>query len=531
MPDERILVVEDEPDVLELCTRILSREGYDVKGAMSGLEAVKMAKEEKFDLLLTDIVMPGMDGLETARAIKESNPDIVCVAITAYGTLEIAINALRLGFDEFIIKPFSFDELRDAVAKALEKERLRRENARLLALIPLFELNKTLMTTMELDEILNRVVRIALEETEADLAALFLLDKEGRKPKLVTSIGLKGDFRIPERVMRNKEQIVVNEGAGYEGIFAEAMDKMGVHSLIVNPLLVKDEPIGAIVLAKASEGEIFSPSDTELLWVLSGQAAIAIESARLFEEINLAYEELKKLDRMKSKFINIAAHELRTPLAILMGHADILEEETKGEVKERLGIILRNAMHLKSLIDNMLDLRYLEAGLSRIQLQEVDLQEVINSIVRDFIPLAKGKEQIIEVSVPEGFPLINADRGKLESVLDNLLSNAIKFTPPGGRIGIEVKDWAGEVSVSVWDTGIGIPTEEHERIFESFYQVEESMRREHGGLGLGLAISKGMVELWGGRIWVESEVGKGSTFTFTIPKGRSDPSPSTISSI
>ncbi len=525
MPKQRILVADDEPAVIELCQRILTANGYEVECVSNGWMAIERAKEKHFDLLLIDIKMPGLSGLETAQAIKEFDPEIVCVTMTGHGTMDTAIQALKLGIDEFVVKPFTPDELGIAISRGLEKERLRRENVRLKALIPLFELSKVFMSTVDLDELLHNVVQIARQETRSDWVALLLWDERRRVLLVRASIGfpeylsceeaMEEGREIAASVMRSGEQLVLQDRSGS---FAAFMEKIGVHSLIVSPLLVKNEAIGVLVLAKVAQGDFFAPGDVELLSVLSGQAAIAIENARLFEEIQHAYQELQKLDHMKSEFINIAAHELRTPLAILLGYATLLQEEAEGKAKEQLGIIVRNAMRLRALVDSMLNLRYLETGKSQLKLEQIILRQAIDEAVGDLSPLAESKGQSIEVRLPESFPPIVADRQKLALILTNLLSNAVKFTPEGGRITIEVKSNEREVLVSVSDTGIGIPPEEHERIFERFYQVGDSLTRKHGGIGLGLSIAKGMVELCGGRIWVESEVGRGSTFTFTIPQ-------------
>ncbi|MBC7261845.1 MAG: sigma-54-dependent Fis family transcriptional regulator, partial [Chloroflexi bacterium] len=180
MPDERILIVEDEPDIREMCTRALTMEGYQVTGAANGAEAIQLAREQDFDLLLTDIRMPGMSGLQTYRAIQQLRPDIVGVVITAYGSVETAIEALKLGMEDFILKPFSLEELRAAISKALEKKRLERENARLKALIPLLQLSQTFMAVTDLNVLLEQVLHIAVQETTAKLAVLMLQDDTSR---------------------------------------------------------------------------------------------------------------------------------------------------------------------------------------------------------------------------------------------------------------------------------------------------------------------------------------------------------------
>jgi signal transduction histidine kinase/DNA-binding response OmpR family regulator len=525
VPKERILIADDEPAVLDLCQRILNADGYEVESVGDGWMAIEKAKEKHFDLLLIDIKMPGLSGLETAQAIKEFDPDMVCVTMTGHGSMDTAIQALKLGIDEFVVKPFTPDELGIAISRGLEKERLRRENVRLKALIPLFELSKVFMSTVDLDELLHKVVQVACQETRSDRAALLLWDEQRRILLTKASVGfpLEGPsfgeteegWKIATSVMGNGEQFVLQDRSGPFAVFIE---KIGVHSLVISPLLVKNRAIGVLVLAKVAQGDFFAPGDVELLSVLSGQAAIAIENARLFEEIQQAYQELQKLDHMKSEFINIAAHELRTPLAILLGYATLLQEETEGGDQKQLEIIVRNAMRLRALVDSMLNLRHLEIGKPQVKLEQIILRHAIDEAVKDLSPLADSKRQSIAIKLPEGFPTITADRQKLGLILINLLSNAVKFTPEGGRIAIEAKWNEHEVLVSVSDTGIGIPPGEHERIFERFYQVGDSLTRKHGGIGLGLSIVKGIVELCGGRIWVESKVGRGSTFTFTIPQ-------------
>jgi signal transduction histidine kinase len=297
------------------------------------------------------------------------------------------------------------------------------------------------------------------------------------------------------------------------------MQRLNVQSLLFHPLLAMDKPVGALILSKSEEGGRFSPSDQELLLVLCGQAAVALQNARYFEELQHAYQELKKLDHLKSEFTNIAAHELRTPLAILMGHADLLKEEVQDpQISQRLEIIVRNALRLRELVGNLLNMRQLQTGEARVQLTACDVSDLIADALQDFRPAAEKKRIQMSADVPRDLATIETDRQKMLITLSNLLLNAIEFTPSEGRVGVEVSDHEDALWVSVWDTGIGIAAEQLDRIFEPFYQVEESLTREHEGMGLGLSIAKGMVELCGGKIWVESKLGEGSRFTFALPK-------------
>jgi signal transduction histidine kinase len=201
-----------------------------------------------------------------------------------------------------------------------------------------------------------------------------------------------------------------------------------------------------------------------------------------------------------------------------MGHAELLLSDVDDAgTKERLQIIVRNSVRLRGLIDALLDMRHLQRGEARLQIEAFDLRELIEDALQDFVPTARSKALDISVVIPPDLSTIESDREKTLYALTNLVDNAIRFTPREGKIGIDVVANTEEIEVSVWDTGVGIAKEEFERIFQPFYQIEESLTREHEGLGMGLAIAKGMVERCGGQIWVESTLGKGSRFTFTIP--------------
>jgi signal transduction histidine kinase/CheY-like chemotaxis protein len=529
VPKERVLIADDMTDILDLCKRILTREGYEVEGVGNGFEAIELAKKAHFDLFLTDIMMPGLKGLETAQAIREILPECVIVVMTGFGTMDTAIQALRLGFSEFVVKPFRPQDLQSAINRALEKERLRRENERLNALVPLFELSKAMMATVEQDELAAQVLQTACSELDADVGVLMLLDQDpGRLRIRATSCEngkdiledcVDGVLSASERLLEEREQVLVQAREDVPPTMSELMECLGAGSLLFNPLLAMDTSVGALVLTKAATSPRFAPGDSELLSVLCGQAAVALQNASLFEEIQRAYRELQKLDHMKSEFINIAAHELRTPLAILMGHADLLENDiTDPTTKVRLQIILRNALRLRGLIDALLDLRHLQTGQARVRITHFDIGDLIDEVLSDFRPTSEGKEIQVSVNVQPGLPSVQSDREKLQYALTNLVDNAIRFTPSGGTVGVTVGEHEDELHVAVWDTGVGIAKEEYERIFRPFYQVEDSLTREHEGMGVGLSIAKELIELCGGRIWVESVPAQGSRFTFTIPR-------------
>ncbi len=529
MAEEKILIIDDEPMVLDLCRRILSAEGYRTVTAGTGWEGIERLREEgDVALVLTDIKMPGLDGLETIQILRESRPDLVTVVMTGFSTMDLAIQAIKLGVDEFVVKPFTPPELSLAVSRALEKVRLRQENIRLQALVPLFELGQTFLRTVELSPLMKQVARIAHQETRADRATLLLAPTpKSTRLAVRASAGYgteeaealaRQEFAL-EAVLPSPTQWLIPSPEAHEGRFRPLLLALGLSSAIVTPLAVKEGTLGALVVGWGTSVGQVPPGHAEFLAVLGSQAAIALDNARLFEDLQKAYRELQALDRLKSEFINIAAHELRTPIAILMGYASLLEEMVPENLREPLTIMVRNAERLSSLVDDLLNLERLQAGVTLLQVEPCAPAEVVEEVVDDFRPLASSKSLHLEAEVQADLPPIRTDRKKLHLVVANLVSNAVKFTPEGGQVWVRAfQNEAGEgLVVEVQDTGIGIPPEEQEKIFQPFYQVGSSLTRRHEGMGLGLSIVKGMLGLLGGTVSVESQVGQGSTFRVHIP--------------
>jgi signal transduction histidine kinase len=227
---------------------------------------------------------------------------------------------------------------------------------------------------------------------------------------------------------------------------------------------------------------------------------------------------LKELDRLKSEFINIASHELRTPLAVVRAYAELLETETDNTGREFLTILQQSVDQMGAIVNDIVNLENLERGEATLQMTWIDLAELIREVSERFAPLTHAKQQELAVNLTPNLPVIPGDWRKLDLVIANLLSNAVKFTSPQGRIEIRAWPETEQVVVAVEDTGIGIPVEAQQRVFDRFYQVQESLTRDHGGLGLGLSIVKGMVELHGGRVWLKSTPGVGSTFFISLPR-------------
>jgi signal transduction histidine kinase len=290
-------------------------------------------------------------------------------------------------------------------------------------------------------------------------------------------------------------------------------------SLLGVPLKVRDNVIGVLEVVNKIGDDGFTQDDVQIAETLASQAAIAIENARLMDELQQAYRELSEVDRIKGDFVSIASHELRTPLSLILGYASFLKDNVTGQASEQADIVLSSAIKLRSLIDDMVNLRHIQTGEVQVDLKMFSLRELVLEVVKEFSEFVKVKQQALTTRfTPNDSPLnIEADRTKIHLILANLVSNATKFTGEEGRIHIDVELKGHEYWISVIDTGVGISESEYHRIFDQFYQAEPSLTRRFEGMGLGLSIARGMVELHKGRMWVESVVGKGSKFTVVFP--------------
>ncbi len=282
--------------------------------------------------------------------------------------------------------------------------------------------------------------------------------------------------------------------------------------------------IGGLTVFRKVPGE-FAPSIIDLLRTFATQSALAIQNARLFLEIEDKSRQLELASQHKSEFLANMSHELRTPLNAIIGFSEVLAEGMFGEINEKqteyLRDILESGQHLLSLINDILDLSKIEAGRMELEPTDFDLPSAIENALILVRERASRRGITLQRSVDNRLGMIGADERKIKQVLLNLLSNALKFTPEGGRIDV----WAGIVDgmaeISVTDTGVGIAPEDQEAVFEEFRQVGGAEKKAEG-TGLGLALCRKFVELHGGRIWVKSQIGVGSTFAFTLPVHRDE---------
>lgn len=400
---------------------------------------------------------------------------------------------------------------------------------RLKRLERIMEISRELTSTIALEPLLHKIVDVAVDLTGSEVASILLLDRRSGElhfratssdsPGQLRDIPVPLDGSIAGAVHVSGEPTIVSDVRGDPRHYtsADRQTEFETRSILAVPLKVKQRRIGVLEALNKCDGGEFCQEDVETLATLGAHAAVAIENARLVMELRDAYNRLGELDRLKSDFIAIASHELRTPLALILGYASIVQENVDVQSMPEMGVVIRAASRLKQIIETMLNLRYLETGEMTVAPVRFDLRDEVRAACEAYRPITEAEGVEIETQLPGEQVSLVADQEKVRVVLDNLLSNAVKFTDPGGRVTVSVRPGQDEVEVEVSDTGSGIPSEELERVFERFYQIEDHMTRRHGGMGLGLSIVKGLVELHGGEVWANSTPDHGSRFGFKLP--------------
>jgi len=397
--------------------------------------------------------------------------------------------------------------------------------------------SQAVSSTLDLEAVLATIVSHAVQLSGTDCGVIYEFDETKQ------GFHLRANHRMEAAVVEMLRAAPIHLGEGATGRAATMrapvqvsdisnereftgararplLIRLGYRSALSVPLLREQQIMGALTVWRRQSGE-FKPEVVNLLQTFATQSALAIQNARLFREIEDKSRQIEAANQHKSEFLANMSHELRTPLNAIIGFSEVLGEKLFGELNEKQAEytddILTSGRHLLSLINEILDLSKVEAGRMELELATFDLPLAIDN-ARTFVRERATKHGIIlDVAVDERLGDIVGDERKIKQILLNLLSNAVKFTPEGGRIGIEARQVDGSVEIWVSDTGIGIAPEDQPKIFEEFRQVGSDYAHKSEGTGLGLTLAKKFVELHGGRIWVESEIGKGSKFTFTLP--------------
>lgn len=480
----RLLVVDDEPGMREGCRRILEPEGHEVVTAADGEQALELVAKQSFDLALIDLRMPGMGGLEVLAALLEHDPDLVCVIITAFATLETAVTATKTGAYDYLAKPFTPDELLLVVGKALAHRRLVMEARRL--------------------------------EHEAGRNLLLLATEQSRLHTIIDCMA---------------EGVLVINAAGQVALYnPAAMRALALHTLAVGAPVERGLAGQAelvALLAEAAEHresvisrEIHLPGGRVLrasVTSLQDETGQGLGAVCLLADIT----DLKAVERAKAQFVAMVGHELKAPLAAIEGYIDILAGDIGGlgdeEKAAMLGRCRQRTTDLLKLVRDLLDVSRIEQGMAARKVERVSLAEVLAEVAESQQPAAEAAGVTLTMQVPAKLPGVMADRHEMVRLFSNLVSNAIKYNRPGGTATVTAERAGGQVRVTVADTGLGIPAAALPGLGAEFYRVKTAHTRAIPGTGLGLAIVKRILDANHGQLEVTSEEEKGSTFTVYLP--------------
>ncbi|HJR09591.1 MAG TPA: response regulator [Pyrinomonadaceae bacterium] len=573
-----ILMVDDSPTNLLALEAILQAPDRNLVRAASGDEALRYLLDTDVAVILLDVYMPGIDGLETAALIRgrEKSRDIPIIFLTAdsTGNRHIA-RGYSLGAVDYILKPVDPDILRSKVAvfvelfkkteeikrqaELLHEKNIELENANLQRLGKLIELGQELAAERNPEQVLEKFCSAAREIVGAEHAGVGVLAENGRTLRYYCHCEVceSGDDenaspqaseRLLEQLLAERSPLRLSEAAGTLEAEHLASPRVSMQSFLGAPILSPAHAYGWLYLTNKLDAEEFSEADERLAVTLATQVAASYENARLYTEAQrhaaelqqevaerkqaeeerarllireqAARAEAERANRTKDEFLATLSHELRTPLTAILGWAHLIRGGNLDEsmLTRALETIERNARSQSQLIDDLLDVSRIITGKLMLDFRPVELSSIIEATVDTVRPMAEAKSIRVEPQLKTAHCMVSGDPARLQQVVWNLFSNAVKFTPEGGRVKVGLMCDERHVELEVTDTGQGINAEFLPYIFDRFRQADGTTTRKHGGLGLGLAIVRHLVELHGGTIRAASEGdGRGSTFTLSLP--------------
>jgi len=387
-----------------------------------------------------------------------------------------------------------------------------------------------LNSTLDLDELLQTITATATELLDCEASSILLYDEKnprlyfaaatGSDPAKLAEIPVPMEGSIAGTIFRTNQPLILNNVEQDPRHFSQVSDQIQFQTktLLGVPMPIKDRTVGVLEALNKRDG-VFTDRDVAILSVTAAHAAIAINNARLLKTTQQALEKVKETNSIKSHFLALASHELRTPLGIIIGYATFLQEEAKGELSDHAQQVLNAAAQMRSLLDQMNNLTLLQADEMEMKPQKISIQDILNFASDEIMYFAARRNLALTYAFRDEPIYINVDPEKATLAFVNLLNNAIRFSPEGSQIVIGAIEQGKNVLAWVQDQGIGIPTDKLQKVFEEFYQIEPPNTRRYGGLGIGLTIARGLLEVQGGKIWAESEgPDTGTTIKVSLPK-------------
>lgn len=577
MSRETIFVVDDEPIILDLLFECLETQGFKVFVNTNGESALKVISQVRPDLILLDVMMPDIDGFEICRRLKANDmtKDIPVIFITALSDTVDKIKGFEMGGVDYIAKPFQLQEVlariethltlqysqkslqeknillqQEITERKQAEEMLQQRNQELLLLN---RIGRMFSSSLEFDQVLEMALKEVQRLLDVVSASFWLIVPETKELVCKQIIGPGREKIVHARlpvgqgitgwVAQHGESVISPDISADERHHKTVgkQNDMSVHSMLSIPLQVKGEVIGVLNLVDPRVNH-FTKNDLRVVEPIAAAAAIAIENARLYTmaqqeiserkraeaELLVAHHELKEknvqlreANASKDKFFSIISHDLRGPFNALLGYTQLIVEHfetyTQEKLKKYVKTVHTSAERLYALLENLLTWSRIQRGVMEYEPEEIALQEIAEDNIDLFISKAEQKQVVLTSSIPEN-TCAYADYNMMNTVIRNLVSNALKFTEAGDTIDISACDQETHIEVVVSDTGAGISPEDIPKLFRIDVQYTNVGTAGETGTGLGLILCQDLVEKNGGEIWVESEVGKGTTFRFTLPQ-------------
>ena len=483
----KVLIVDDERGLRSGTKRLLESEGYSVETAANGTDGVKLGTENDFDLAIIDLKMPDIDGTEVLKEITKAKPNTICFIATAYASYDTAIESTKLGAYSYIPKPFTPEELLDNLRRGydrrvllLEAEKLRKEREERLLEIAFEKTRLNTIINSITDGVL--VVNKTGELVLFNAAALNYFDLD----RIII-----GEYIL--RILPEEVSNLINKIIGSE----KYIDKSFSSQIELKP----DKEL----IVDVTCSSVPHPDGT-----LAGVVAVVRNIT-----------ETKKIEAVKSQFVNMVAHELKTPVAAVLGFINLINDESfkvsESQRKDYLNRSFKRLTTLLEMVNDLMDISRMETKKKEREIVELDIVEIIKSC-GDLLEMELKKKGIqLSYSVSENIPLIKADSNEMNRLFMNILGNALKYNTDNGKISITVFQSGSYIVSKIADTGIGLKPEDKEKLFNEFFRVKSEKTRNIPGTGLGLSIVKRIVDSYNGKIIVDSEYGKGTTFTVWIP--------------
>jgi signal transduction histidine kinase/DNA-binding response OmpR family regulator len=549
----RLLIVDDEIELMTALCETLTTQGYETTGLTSAEEALRVLQEQDFDVLLADLMMPAMDGIALLRAGLAIDPHLVGIIMTGQGTVQTAVEAMKVGAFDYVLKPFKLSALHPVLSRAMDMRRLQKENLQLRGTVAMYELSMAIAFTLDSHTILDKVADAALQQCQANKVSILLPTPEG---DTLYVAAVRGDRR--EAILG--ERIPLDQGiAGWMARHGEPLRLQGEvqaprftplnstsdsGSVISMPMLMGGKLVGVLTVHATQRRRPFTLGHVKALTVLSSIAAGALEAASLYEALRLAHDQLESQVRVRTaelakanddlrseivererveaalratnveleSFSYSISHDLRTPLRSIESFAQILLED----YADRLDAIGRDCAQRIAAAARRMDLltegllAYSRLSRAAVDLAPVRLEEVVDDVLTQLEAEIRGKQALVTVERP--LPQVMGQYVAVVQVVANLLTNSIKFVAPGVRPQVHI--WTEEriewVRLWVQDNGIGIAPQYQARIFDIFERLHDI--ESYPGTGIGLAMVRKGMERMGGQVGIESAPGQGSAF-------------------